>query len=51
MVEVLRPKYLKEPNVRDTEKLLATREARGFPGMFKSIDCMQELPEGLRKMY
>ena len=40
IVEVFGPEYLKEPNMRDTEKLLATGEARGFPGMLGSIDCM-----------
>ncbi|XP_020196835.1 uncharacterized protein [Aegilops tauschii subsp. strangulata] len=40
LVEVFGPEYLREPNARDTEKLLAIGEASGFPGMFGSIDCM-----------
>ena len=39
-VEVFGPEYLRESNVQDTEKLLAIGEARGFPGMLRSIDCM-----------
>uniref|UniRef100_A0A453LXJ5 DDE Tnp4 domain-containing protein n=1 Tax=Aegilops tauschii subsp. strangulata TaxID=200361 RepID=A0A453LXJ5_AEGTS len=38
-----------------TEKLLAIGEARGFPGMLGSIDCMhcqwKNRPNGLRGMY
>ncbi|XP_020151889.1 uncharacterized protein [Aegilops tauschii subsp. strangulata] len=40
VVEVFGPKYLREPNAQDMEKLLAIGEARGFPGMLGSIDCM-----------
>jgi hypothetical protein len=32
--------YLREPNAQDTERLLAIREARGFTGKLRSIDCM-----------
>ena len=32
--------YLREPTVEDTRRLLAINEARGFPGMIGSIDCM-----------
>ena len=40
VVEVFGPEYLREPNAQDTEKLLAIGEARGFPGMLGSIDCI-----------
>ena len=40
VVEVFGPEYLREPNAQDTEKLLAIGEARGFPGILRSIDCM-----------
>jgi hypothetical protein len=32
--------YLKSPTVKDTAQILAFNEARGFPGMLGSIDCM-----------
>ena len=32
--------YLREPNARDTERLLAIREARWFTRKLRSIDCM-----------
>ena len=40
VIEVFGPEYLRQPIAADTERLLATNEARGFPGMFDSIDCM-----------
>ncbi|XP_073355416.1 uncharacterized protein [Aegilops tauschii subsp. strangulata] len=40
VVEVFGPEYFREPNVRDMEKLLVIGQARGFPGMLVSIDCM-----------
>ena len=55
MMEVFGPEYLREPNAQDTEKLLAIGEARGFPGMLGSIDCVhcqwKNCPQGLRGMY
>jgi hypothetical protein len=40
IVEVFGEHYLRAPNAKDTARLLATNEARGFPGMFGSIGCM-----------
>ncbi|XP_073363471.1 uncharacterized protein [Aegilops tauschii subsp. strangulata] len=40
VVQVFGAEYLRELNARDKEKLLAIGEARGFPGMLGSIDCM-----------
>ncbi|XP_020169365.1 uncharacterized protein [Aegilops tauschii subsp. strangulata] len=40
MVQVFGAEYLRESNAQYTERLLAIGEARGFPGMLGSIDCM-----------
>jgi hypothetical protein len=55
VVQVFGVEYLREPNVHDTEKLLAIGEARGFLGMLGSIDCMhwqrKNCPKGLCGIY
>lgn len=33
-------RYLRKPNSEDIQRLLQINEARGFPGMLGSIDCM-----------
>ena len=35
--------YLRQPTHQDFERQMATNEARGFPGMFGSIDCMYRI--------
>ena len=39
VVKVFEPEYLREPTVEGTKTLLAIGAARGFPGMFGSVDC------------
>lgn len=32
--------YLRQPTKQDLERQMAISKARGFPGMFASLDCM-----------
>ncbi|XP_026450617.1 uncharacterized protein LOC113350701 [Papaver somniferum] len=32
-------RYMRQPTVQDTERILAENEAHGFPGMLGSVDC------------
>ena len=40
VVEVFGPRYLREPTMADTRRLLVISEARGWPGLLGSLDCM-----------
>ena len=38
--EIFETEYLREPNETDVKRLLEMNEARGWPGMLGSLDCM-----------
>ncbi|CAN6179989.1 unnamed protein product [Urochloa humidicola] len=40
VVNVFGEEYLRAPNAKDIERLMAINSARGFPGMYGSVDCM-----------
>lgn len=40
VIECFGPTYLRKPNAEDIQRLLHIGEARGFPGMLGSVDCM-----------
>ena len=40
MIRVFTQQYLWAPNEEDTKMLMAMSEARGWPGMLGSVDCM-----------
>jgi hypothetical protein len=55
IIRVFGPEYLRAPNEEDTKKLMAMNEARGWPGMLGSIDCMhwrwKNCPKALHGFY
>ncbi|KAM3364359.1 hypothetical protein ACQJBY_014602 [Aegilops geniculata] len=44
VIEVFGPEYLRQPIAADTERLLATNAARGFPGSHNDINVLQRSP-------
>jgi len=40
VIQVFRDEYLRKPTQADVDRLLAVAEARDFPGMLGSINCM-----------
>ncbi|WVZ68116.1 hypothetical protein U9M48_017097 [Paspalum notatum var. saurae] len=40
IVHVFGPQYMRKPNENDLKRMLEVAEARGFPGMLGSLDCM-----------
>jgi hypothetical protein len=40
VVDIFGDEYLRAPNARDTGRLMTMNNARGFPRMLDSIDCM-----------
>ncbi|XP_073367789.1 uncharacterized protein [Aegilops tauschii subsp. strangulata] len=40
VIAVFGPKYLRTPIEEDTQRLMTDSEARGWPGMLGSLDCM-----------
>jgi hypothetical protein len=40
VIECFGPTYLRKPTREDLQRLLHIGEARGFPGMLGSVDCM-----------
>jgi len=55
VISVFGPQYLRKPTTEDIERLLRMGEARGFPGMLGSIDCMhwewKNCPVALKGQY
>jgi hypothetical protein len=40
IVEVFEDEFLRPPSKSELQHILSVNEARGFPGMIRSIDCM-----------
>ena len=51
MIRMYGPVYLRAPNEQDTVRLMAENEARGWPGMLGSIDCMHWIWKNCLKAY
>ncbi|CAO2204234.1 unnamed protein product [Urochloa humidicola] len=55
VIEVFGEEYLRPPRTDELEKILQENEARGFPGMLGSIDCMhwawKNCPKGWAGMF
>jgi hypothetical protein len=55
VVNIFGEEYLRAPNAQDIERLMAINSARGFPGMWGSVDCMHwkwdKCPTGWRGAY
>ncbi|XP_024636568.1 uncharacterized protein [Medicago truncatula] len=55
VISVFGPQYLRKPTTEDIEHLLQMGEARGFPSMLGSIDCMhrewKNCPVALKGQY
>ena len=55
IIEEFGPEYLRTPGPNDIARLLAKGEARGFPGMLGSLDCMhwawKNCPTGWKGMF
>lgn len=55
IIECFGSEYLRPPTSDELEKILQENEARGFPGMIGSIDCMhwqwKNCPKGWASMF
>jgi hypothetical protein len=55
VIECFGPEYLRPPTIDEVEQILQENEARGFPGMLGSIDCMhwawKNCPKGWAGMF
>ncbi|CAK8562180.1 unnamed protein product [Lathyrus sativus] len=55
VINIFGAQYLRRPNAEDIERLMQMGEARGFPGMLGSIDCMhwewKNCPVALKGQY
>jgi len=55
IISVFGPEYLRKPNAKELEHILTVNEARSFPGIIGSIDCMhwewENCPSGWTGMY